>query len=216
MPMENLFCAAAVGIQRFCFICQPGYHRLVGVGRDLCGSPSPTPCPSRVTQSRLHSTASRRGLNISREGDSTASLGSLGQGSVTLRGKNHGIIGWKRPLRSSSPTIKKFFHQAVLPHVQLELPRLQFVPVAPCPVAGHHWKESGPVLLPPTLCCPCAQFGVDAPTRVNADGLKAPATRGGRPGGRAAPCEGGGWCWAACPGVFAPLLSTAARGSASG
>jgi len=39
----------------------------VGVGRDLCGSPSPTPCPSRVTQSRLHSPASRRVWNISRE-----------------------------------------------------------------------------------------------------------------------------------------------------
>ena len=50
---------------------------MVGFGRDLWGSPSPTPCPSRVTHSRLHSTASRRGLNISREGDSTASLGSL-------------------------------------------------------------------------------------------------------------------------------------------
>jgi len=47
----------------------------------------PNPCPSRVTQSRLHSTAGRRGWNISREGDSTTSLGSLGQGSVTLRGK---------------------------------------------------------------------------------------------------------------------------------
>ena len=40
-------------------------HRMVRVGRDLCGSPSPTPCPSRVTQSRLHRTASRRGLDIS-------------------------------------------------------------------------------------------------------------------------------------------------------
>jgi len=30
---------------------------MVGVGRALCGSPSPTPCPSRVTQSRLHRTA---------------------------------------------------------------------------------------------------------------------------------------------------------------
>ena len=55
----------------------PQNHRMVGVGRTLCGSPSPTPCPSRVTQSRLHSTASRQGWNISREGDSTASLGSL-------------------------------------------------------------------------------------------------------------------------------------------
>jgi len=54
-------------------------RRMVGVGRDLCGSPSPTPCPSRVTQSRLHRTSPRRVLNISREGDSTAPLSSLGQ-----------------------------------------------------------------------------------------------------------------------------------------
>ena len=45
------------------------------------------PCRSRVTYSRLHRTASRRVLNISREGDSTASLGSLFQCSITLRGK---------------------------------------------------------------------------------------------------------------------------------
>jgi len=68
-------------------ITESDNHRMVGVGRDLWGSPSPTPCPSRVTQSRLHRTLSRRVLNISREGDSTDSLGSLGQGSVTLRGK---------------------------------------------------------------------------------------------------------------------------------
>ena len=44
-------------------------------------------CRSRVTYSNLHRTLSRRVLNISREGDSTASLGSLFQCSVTLRGK---------------------------------------------------------------------------------------------------------------------------------
>jgi len=60
---------------------------MVVVGRDLCGSPSPTTCQSRVTQSRLHRTASRRVLKICREGDSTTSLGSLCQGSVTLRVK---------------------------------------------------------------------------------------------------------------------------------
>ena len=43
------------------------------------------PCRSRVTQSRLPRTLSRRVLNISREGDSTTSLGSLFQCSVTLR-----------------------------------------------------------------------------------------------------------------------------------
>jgi len=63
-----------------------------GVGRDLCGSPSPTPCQSRVTYSRLHRTLSRRGLNISREGDSTTSLGSRGRGSVTLRGKKFFLV----------------------------------------------------------------------------------------------------------------------------
>jgi len=53
-----------------------------------CGdSPVQPLCQSRVTQSRLHKTLSRRVLNISREGDSTTSLGSLGQCSVTLRGK---------------------------------------------------------------------------------------------------------------------------------
>jgi len=58
--------------------------RMVGVGKALWGSPSPTPCRSRITQSRLQRTSSGQGLSISREGDSTSPLGSLGQGSVTL------------------------------------------------------------------------------------------------------------------------------------
>jgi len=37
-------------------------HRMVGVGRDVCGSSSPTPCRSRVTYSRLHRTLSRQML----------------------------------------------------------------------------------------------------------------------------------------------------------
>ena len=45
------------------------------------------PCQSSITYSRLHRTLSRQVLNISREGDSTTSLGSLFQFSVTLRGK---------------------------------------------------------------------------------------------------------------------------------
>ena len=61
----------------------------------------------------------------------------------------------KRRLHSPSgqpgPGLRHPQREEVLPRVQLELPRLQFVPVAPCPVAGHHWKESGPVLLTPTL-----------------------------------------------------------------
>ena len=49
------------------------------------------------------------------------------------------------------PVLRHPQREEILPHVQLELPLLQFVPVAPCPVAGHHWKEFGPILLMPTL-----------------------------------------------------------------
>ena len=45
------------------------------------------PCPGEV-------------LNISREGDSTASLGSLGQGSVTFRGKKFFLIFTHNPGRA--------------------------------------------------------------------------------------------------------------------
>jgi len=56
---------------------------MVGVGRDLYGSSSPALPQKQGHYSRLHRTFSRQGLNISR-GESTASLGSLFQRSVTL------------------------------------------------------------------------------------------------------------------------------------
>ena len=55
------------------------------------------------------------------------------------------------PSGQPGPGLRHPHSEEVLPHVQTELPLLQFVPVAPCPVAGHHWKESGPILLTPTL-----------------------------------------------------------------
>jgi len=48
-----------------------------GLAETSVGHPVQPPCPSRVTQSRLHRTASRWVLNISREGDSTTSLETL-------------------------------------------------------------------------------------------------------------------------------------------
>ena len=65
-------------------------HRItecLGLEGTSVGHPAQPPYRSRVTYSRLHRTLSRRVWNISRGGDSTTSLGSLGQGSVTLRGK---------------------------------------------------------------------------------------------------------------------------------
>jgi len=71
------------------------------------------PRQSRVTYSRLHRTLSRRVLNISRE-------------------DIHNLPGQPVPVLCHPQ------REEVLPHVQTELPVLQFVPAAPCPVAGHH------------------------------------------------------------------------------
>ena len=64
------------------------------------------PCRSRVTYSRLHRTVSRWVFSISREGDSTTSLGSLFQRSITLRGKKVFLV---LPRRNDSGAGTSFF-----------------------------------------------------------------------------------------------------------
>ena len=54
-------------------------QRIIRVGRDLRRSPSSTPLLKQDPYARLPGKASRQVLNVSREGDSTASLGSLFQ-----------------------------------------------------------------------------------------------------------------------------------------
>jgi len=61
------------------------YHRIAGVGRDFRRSSLLNVLLKQVPYSGLHRKVSRRVLNVSIEGDSTASLGSLFQCSVTLR-----------------------------------------------------------------------------------------------------------------------------------
>jgi len=89
-------------------------HRMVGVGRDLCGSSSPTPLP--------------------RQGH----LGQVAQDLVQAvfeylqRRGVHNLCGQPVPVLHHPQS------EEVLPHVQMELPMLQFVPVAPCLVAGDY------------------------------------------------------------------------------
>jgi len=86
------------------------YHRAVGVGGGLWRSSSSTALLKQVPYSIWNRKASRWVLNISRERDSTASLGSLFQCPVTL-------------------TVKKFF---------LCLYGTSCVPVFACCPLFHH------------------------------------------------------------------------------
>jgi len=90
-------------------------HGMVGVGRDLCGSSSPT---SLLKQGHLQQAAQ-----------------DLVQGDLEYlqRRRIHDLFG------QLVPVLRHPQSEEVLPHVQVELPVLQFVPTAPCPVAGHHW-----------------------------------------------------------------------------
>jgi len=89
-------------------------HRMVGVGRDLCGSSSPTPV---LKQDHLEQAAQDHvwvGLEY------------------LQRRRLHNLSG--QPV----PVLRHPQREEVLPHVQTELPVPQFVPIAPCPVTRHH------------------------------------------------------------------------------
>jgi len=89
-------------------------HRMVVAGRDLCESSSPSPLPK---QGHLEQ-ASQDLVQVGFE--------------YLQRRRLHNLPG------QSVPVVRQPQSKKGLPHVQLELPMLQFVPVAPCPVAGHH------------------------------------------------------------------------------
>ena len=102
-------------------------HRMFGVGRALQRSSSPTPLPQ---QGHLQQAAQ--------------DLVQAGFEYLQRRGL-HSLPG--QPV----PVLRHPQREENLPHIQTELPVLQFVPLAPCPVAGHYWKELSPILLTPTL-----------------------------------------------------------------
>jgi len=85
-----------------------------GLGRDLCGSSSPTPLP--------------------KQGPLQQAAQDLVQADLEYlqRRRLHNLPGQLVPVLCHPQ------REEVLPHVQMELPVLQFVPIAPCPVTGHH------------------------------------------------------------------------------
>ena len=87
---------------------------MVGVGRDLCGSSSPT---LPLKQGHLQQAAQ--------------DLVQVGLEYLQRR-RLHNLPG--QPV----PGLHHPQREEVLPRIQTELPMLQFVPIAPCPVAGNH------------------------------------------------------------------------------
>ena len=88
-------------------------HRMVRIGRDLWRSSGPTRLPK---QSHLQQ----------------AAQDYVQADYVYLQRRFHNLPG--QPV----PVLRHPQSKEVLPHVQMELLMLQFVPIAPCPVAGHY------------------------------------------------------------------------------
>jgi len=82
---------------------------MFGVGRDLCGSSSPNPLPKQVHLQQAAQDLVPAGLEY------------------LQRRRLHSLPG------QAVPVLRHPQSEEVLPHVQVELPMLQFVPVASCP-----------------------------------------------------------------------------------
>ena len=104
-------------------------HRAGKTGRHLWGLSSLTPCWEQVHQSKLHRSVPWKVLGISKDGIYTACLGSLFQCLTSSHSKK------------------------VLFYCKMKFPVFQFVPIASCPVTGHHWEESDSVFFSPPIRC---------------------------------------------------------------
>jgi len=89
-------------------------HRMVGVGRDLCGSSSPNPLPKQGHLQQAAPNLVPAGLEY------------------LQRRRLHNLPG------QQVPVLRHPQSDEVLSHAYMELPMLQFVPITPCPVTGHH------------------------------------------------------------------------------
>ena len=92
-------------------------HRVVGVGRDLCGSSRPTPLPKQGHLQQAAQDLVQAGLQY------------------LQRRRLHNLSG--QPV----PGLRHPQREVVLPHVKVERLMLQFVPAAPCLV--EHRSLSG-------------------------------------------------------------------------
>ena len=113
LPSSNTLHVYTASLPLLCtLITESQKHKMWGVRRDRCGSSTPLPKQGHPEQAAQHHV----------------------QGGLEYlqRRRLHNLPG--QPV----PVLRHPQREEVLPHVQPELPVLQFVPVAPCPVTGHH------------------------------------------------------------------------------
>ena len=103
-------------------------HRIVGVGRDLCGSSSPTLLPKQGHLQQAAQDLVQPGLEY------------------LQRRRLHSLPG--QPV----PGLRHPQREEVLPHVQTELPVPQFVPIAPCPGTSREMRGTACCICPPGFC----------------------------------------------------------------
>ena len=102
---------------RAALITESQNHRIVGVGRALCGSSSPTHLPKQGHPQQAAQDLVQAGLEY------------------LQRRRLHSLPG------QPGPGLHHPQREEVLPRVQLELPLLQFVPVAPVLSLGTTGKS---------------------------------------------------------------------------
>ena len=114
--MSHTFSAQHIQVASSHRITESQNHRIVGVGRDLCGSSSPTLM-----------------LKQGHPEQGAQDLVQAGLEYLQRRRRLHNLPG--QPV----PVLRHPQREEVLPHVLLELPVPQFVPIAPqfAPVTGY-------------------------------------------------------------------------------
>ena len=119
-------------------------HRIIRVGRGLWRPSSPTPLLKQAPYSRSHRQASRWILNISRQGDSTTSLGRLFQSTTTLAAKKlFLVLLWNFLCASFCLLLLVLLLRATKLWVCEALTDMQEVVYPPgfaCPPGGRSWE----------------------------------------------------------------------------
>jgi len=144
--LRGLQLPPSCGVWEMSWTCQPGRAPVAaGPGAESSVASSPahmlfrTPLATRG--SRITECSGLEGTSGSSSPTPLPKQGCLQQAAQDLVQVGLEYLQRRRLRNLPGQPVPRLCHpqrEEVLPHVQTELPLLQFVPIAPCPVAGHH------------------------------------------------------------------------------